>query len=612
MFIFWLLGSGKFTYSIDRVNWELSISVANKCVSISWNGESSYEHPLRDCFHLGENVYWYGGYEVYKQNWPINEEIIKMIPFLSNNTFEFPQGFGPVLHPVWFSSKGVVLYVDHDVPLHVSLNDVSITGENGLLCLQAVPYALSCTPDASQLTSLRYTICHEDDPVSAVKYFLQSSGSIGKPGMVSEVVFEKPIWSTWAQFKRNVNDSIITEYLDHIFNNSLSISQLEIDDGYTSNYGDLVIDSNKFPSNFSNIVEFLKNKLNASLTVWIHPFVNYDTNQFKEVMKNASVNYFIPGGSMDTTGLVKWWNGHGALINFESKFASEWFKNKIELFQKMNQISAFKFDAGESEYLPDCLYFPDSTHPATFTKKYINFASSIEGSKRAEVRVGYFSQNQSIFIRMLDRSSDWGINNGLHSVLTTALTMSLIGYNYIIPDMIGGNACSGTDCTTSTEGNQPLKDLYIRWMQLSAFLPVMQFSIPPWNFGQEVVDQAKLLIAFHEWLAKHCIIPLVKASTHKLEPIIRPLWWLDHQNEKALTANDTFLVGNCILVAPILHNSTVKRTVYLPPGSWKKCDLDEKEENKHICNEKLHSSEEIDLTIPLGGPMSFFKNTVEC
>lgn len=41
---------------------------------------------------------------------------------------------------------------------------------------------------------------------------------------------------------------------------------------------------------------------------------------------------------------------------------------------------------------------------------------------------------------MLDKASKWGYDNGLKSLIPTALVMGILGYAYILPDMIGGNA----------------------------------------------------------------------------------------------------------------------------------------------------------------------------
>lgn len=54
-----------------------------------------------------------------------------------------------------------------------------------------------------------------------------------------------------------------------------------------------------------------------------------------------------------------------------------------------------------------------------------------------EVRVAYKTQNLPIFVRMVDKNSVWGNQNGLKTVLTSTLTMSIIGYPYILPDIIG-------------------------------------------------------------------------------------------------------------------------------------------------------------------------------
>lgn len=39
----------------------------------------------------------------------------------------------------------------------------------------------------------------------------------------------------------------------------------------------------------------------------------------------------------------------------------------------------------------------------------------------------------------------------------------------------------------------PDRELYIRWLELSAFMPAMQFSIPPWAYDDEVSQEKQLM-----------------------------------------------------------------------------------------------------------------------
>lgn len=55
-----------------------------------------------------------------------------------------------------------------------------------------------------------------------------------------------------------------------------------------------------------------------------------------------------------------------------------------------------------------------------------------------EVRAAYRNQNLPIFVRMFDKDSKWSYEKGLKTLIPTALTYSVIGYPYILPDMIGG------------------------------------------------------------------------------------------------------------------------------------------------------------------------------
>ena len=54
-----------------------------------------------------------------------------------------------------------------------------------------------------------------------------------------------------------------------------------------------------------------------------------------------------------------------------------------------------------------------------------------------------------------------------------------LGYPFILPDMIGGNVYYDEEL--------PSEELFIRWIQLNAFMPAMQFSISPWQYDDEKV-----------------------------------------------------------------------------------------------------------------------------
>jgi alpha-glucosidase (family GH31 glycosyl hydrolase) len=178
-----------------------------------------------------------------------------------------------------------------------------------------------------------------------------------------------------------------------------------------------------------------------------------------------------------------------------------------------------------------------------------------------EVRVGYNSQDLPIFVRMFDKLSRWGYDSGLKTLIPTALTMSIAGYSFVLPDMIGGNAY----------GNFPSKELYIRWLQVNALMPTLQFSITPWDFKestQEVVNITKSMLKLHEKYTP-LMIELAHNAVKTGEPILRPLWWIAPNDENTYSIDDEFLVGNDLLVAPVTTEKMLKRNIYLPSGNWK-------------------------------------------
>ena len=553
--------------SLSRPN--ASDTSKNHCIRVEWTGDSSFETPLTDCFDMGSH-YWYGGYETMNQAWPIKDSrpMTQFVPtdHISDSYTDVQKQtlFGAIIHPLWISSQGMTVFVDKDVPLHVSVNDSK--SNSSQVCLQAVPYTISCVPEATATAVLKYTVCSFENATSAAVFFLQDSGQIQPPERHPDLrVFKYPIWSTWASFNTSINQSKIVQFAQDIKEHNFNVSQLEIDDMYSTAYGDLDFSQAKFPD-YEAFRTALKTNGIDNVTAWVTPFINPDAANFTQALKSG---HLLPGPlsiDINSASLVKWWNGYGGAINFLDPQTRSWHAERLQSFVEQYSLISLKFDAGEETYIPRCVHAEGLITPANYTSAYAEFVGSQSYSARTEMRSAYFNQDQPVFFRQLDRYSDWGQRQGLKSVLTSILALSIAGYPFILPDMIGGNGV-------------PSGELFLRWVQLNAFLPVMQFSFPPWSPSftditpNEVVSVSSDMTRLHVQLMDSHIEQLIKdtISTGRTPgmPIIRPLWWLSPaDNSQTYTVDDEFLVGDNLLVAPILEQGVTRRSVCFPPGEW--------------------------------------------
>jgi alpha-glucosidase (family GH31 glycosyl hydrolase) len=99
---------------------------------------------------------------------------------------------------------------------------------------------------------------------------------------------------------------------------------------------------------------------------------------------------------------------------------------------------------------------------------------------------------------------------------------------------------------------------------LTAFLPAMQFGVPPWNFDEETDQIAHRFVQIHI----DTVAPYIYSLPLNNQPIIRPIWWAEPNNKLTFNISDQFLVGDDIIVAPVLDPGLTSRVVYLPPGEW--------------------------------------------
>lgn len=157
-----------------------------------------------------------------------------------------------------------------------------------------------------------------------------------------------------------------------------------------------------------------------------------------------------------------------------------------------------------------------------------------------------------------DVESSW---EGLRASLALVLGLGLCGVPYSGPD-VGGF------------GGSPSPELYVRWLQLGAYLPLFRTHSAiwagrrePWEFGPEAQEQARGVMAERERLRPY-FVTLAHLARRTGAPYVRPLWWGAPEERSLRDCEDAFLLGDALLVAPVLECGADRRAVRLPRGRW--------------------------------------------
>ena len=144
------------------------------------------------------------------------------------------------------------------------------------------------------------------------------------------------------------------------------------------------------------------------------------------------------------------------------------------------------------------------------------------------------------------------------------LSAGLIGYAYTCPDMIGGGEVNSFADIDRTKLDQRL---IVRYAQVSALMPMMQFSLAPWRvLDKKHLDLCRDAALLHTKFAGY-ILELARHSAKTAEPIVRAMEY-QFPNEGLADVVDQFMLGDKYLVAPVVTKEDF-RTVRLPKGKWR-------------------------------------------
>ncbi|NXC98584.1 SP15 protein, partial [Certhia familiaris] len=519
-----------------RLSLEPPAAPGTECYGVRWTPLRP-DVTLKDCFSMA-NVSWYGGPSIRAQRWPLNSAESPAQPLVSGDLSTNPDGFGPVLERYFLGSTGVTVTVAPDVSLLLSLES------HRQFCLE--------TPEG-RAEPLHYQLCvipspGAGNPSKCPAWFPKHLTRNFPP-------CRSPIWrylgpeGSAAKIRRGLR-SLVRRLKRH----RLQEGVVALGERGTAVLAAVDLQpSERRKRQAPALVEPLE------LSITLSPYASVTSPLFLRSLRGGeAAGYWLsrqprPGGS--SIPLLTTWKGQlCARLNVTSEAALGWYLARAQHLQQALGATYMAFEGVEgNSFLEQDV--PAPTELAGDGYSEVLAAALATLGNGTVISAGTRSSHLPLFVQMSPLHSDWS-HAGLKGLIPSVLHYSLLGYNFLIPDAVGGSLAGATP-------GDP--ELFVRWLQIVTFLPVMAFGTPPW-----LCCDAWVLNLTRQCIQRHrdFVVPLLLKYSEEWQslgyPIFRPAWWLSPADPIAFTIEDEFLIGDEVLVAPITEKGQTWRDIYLP------------------------------------------------
>jgi alpha-glucosidase len=389
--------------------------------------------------------------------------------------------------------------------------------------------------------------------------------------------FSAPQYNTWIELTYNQNEKDILAYAESMIVNGMPPGIFMIDDTWQHGYGEWYFDMRRF-SDPKGMVDRL-HAMGFKVLLWVCPFVSMDTPAYRRVAWGINPNdvrgYPAKGGFVSSSRIPKrsgvpppagvgWWNGTSAMLDFTHPNAVAWFTEQLDRLIRDYGVDGFKLDGGEVQFYGSGDTPPFAHDPAVGAPEqsalYASFALRYRSS---ECRNAYGLAGKPIIMRLHDKEHSW---EALRRLVPDMIAAGFVGCPFICPDMIGGGSW-----TAFLPGSPFDPELFIRSAQVHALCPMMQISASPWRVLQPGHQRIfKKTVELRQRFAPR-FAALAEKSAVTGEPIMRNMEYCFPGMGYA-EIKDQFMMGDGLLVAPVLRKGACSRKVVLPPGRWKADD----------------------------------------
>lgn len=323
----------------------------------------------------------------------------------------------------------------------------------------------------------------------------------------------------------------------------------------------------------------------------------------KSLSYKVSKKYHAVDKSRKPYVLTQFYFGLGGLIDIFRNDSKRWLWSKYKSQMKRG-VEGWWGDLGEPETHPYDMYhnLKDFGFKRLFRSEEVHnvyghywskmlferYKAEYPGKRLFNLNRSGFAgtQRYSIFPWTGDVSRSW---SGLQAQLPVLLGMSMSGVPYVHSDA-GGFAHGEKD-----------PELYIRWLQFAAYTPIFRphgtelSKVDPFagNYPSEpaLFDEPYKSIAKEVINNRYRLLPYNYNLTYEHaksgKPLMSPMYYYYSKDTITYHAEDQFMWGEHMLVAPVLHKGAQARSVYLPEGDWYHYVTHEKFRGKQWINKPL-------------------------
>ena len=389
-----------------------------------------------------------------------------------------------------------------------------------------------------------------------------------------------PMWalgnqqSRWSYYPERMVEEVVKQYRER----DLPLDVIHLDIDYMKDYRVFTFDSERFPDP-KGLADKLGRQGVKVITI-VDPGVKYLPSKPAEnyhVATQGIEKNFFQRRSNGELFVPRVWPGESLFVDYTLPDARKWWGD-LHKFYLDNGVSGIWNDMNEPSD------FVDQTG-----KNQLDVVSNDEGEKTKHAK------NRNVFALLMARATYEGLErlkpDQRPYVITRAAYAGIQRYS----TMWTGDTNSTWDAlalnipmfTTLGLSGEPFVgsdvggfigrgngELLVRSYQIGFLAPFCRnhkvidgYDQEPWRFGSYYEDIIRKYLKLRYTLLPFLYTTLEEAHRTGV-PLFRPLVLNYQDDPNTYNLDDEFMIGDDLLVAPIVKPDVVRRLVYLPRGTW--------------------------------------------